>query len=144
MLQPEWDALRVGRGDDRGQGFFERVCGGFPRELAGRAGREDHALSAYGFGGVERAAQPVALAVPLRGVVELERTDPDEVRHAHARVAQPASALFDAGGFELRQRRADRGDAGALVERQVVVERPAEGRDRRERDSRVHCHVSRV
>ena len=119
--------------------LLERVGGVLPRELPRRPGREDHAL------GLRpprrrRRARRTRSRCPSHcdGSSRWNGPIPMRLRHADARVAQPPRAVLDPGGLELRQGRADRGDPGPLVEREVLVERPLERGDRRERDAGMH------
>lgn len=144
VLETERDAPFVRVGDHRAQRLLERIRGVLPRELTGRAGREDHAFGLYRFGRVEGAEHAIALTGPLAGVIQTERPDPDQVAHAQPGVAHPARALVEPRGLELGQRRADRRDPGSFVEREILLEGPSERRDRRERDAAVHVGAIRA
>lgn len=88
------------------------------------------------------SASTTAFAANLLGAM-VGGIDPDEVRHPEPRVVEASGAGVEARGFQLGERRADRRDPGLLVEGEVLVEGPREGRDRAQRHPRVHQDARR-
>src|SRR5439155_9445637 len=88
--------------------------------------------------GVKGAHESLALCVPAVGLGEMERTEPDEVRHPQPGVDHATGAVLPSESLELRHRDPHIRDPRIGVEREVGVQLPGEGRDGAERGPRMH------
>src|SRR2546421_4058061 len=138
VLDRERDSAGAGLVQHRRQGGLEGVGRLLPGERAGGAGREHQALRAHRGRRVEGALDPLTLCFPAIGLAEMERTEPDEVRHPQPGVDHAAGAVLPSESLELRHRDPHVRDPRLGVEREVGVELPGEGRDGAERRPRMH------
>src|SRR5262249_30285485 len=88
---------------------------------------------------VSSARDPLSLCVAAGRLGEVEGSETDEIPHPEPGVGDSAGTVLPPEPLELRDRDADVRDAHLLVEPQIGLEVPREGRDGAERHARVHA-----